>query len=95
MKYLFIAYFAAMMVMSLISFVSYGRDKGLAKKGKWRTSEKTLLLMAALLGGVGAFAGMRVFRHKTQHLRFRLFVPLCMIVQIGGLAALAYFAFMR
>ena len=92
MKYLFIAYAAVMVLMSLIAFAAYGRDKGLAKKGAYRTSEKTLLLLAAFLGGTGAFAGMRTFRHKTKHLRFQLFVPLCMIVQLAGLAALAYFA---
>ena len=78
-------YTALLAVMGIIAFAAYGLDKRKAKKGAWRTSEKTLLLLAACLGGVGAFLGMKVFRHKTQHTRFRIIVPVCALVQIAVL----------
>ena len=93
MKIVFIAYVAALILMGIVAFIAYGRDKRLAKQGKYRTPERTLLLLAACFGGSGAFVGMQVFRHKTQHIQFKLIVPLCMVVQLAALCALAYFAF--
>ncbi|MBR4235346.1 MAG: DUF1294 domain-containing protein [Clostridia bacterium] len=95
MKTLFFIYTAALVLMSVIAFIAYGRDKRLAKSGSWRTPERTLLLLSACCGGIGAFVGMRVFRHKTQHPSFKIIVPLTMILQIALLAALAYFAFLK
>ena len=95
MKVLFTVYIALMLTMSAVAFIYYKRDKAFAKKGAYRTPEKTLLLLAACLGGLGAFAGMKVFRHKTQHLRFQIIVPLCMIVQLIVLCLLTYLAFIR
>ena len=49
---------------------------------------ETLLLLAALGGGAGAWLAMELFRHKTQHRSFRICVPLftlIWIVVIGGL----------
>ena len=40
----------AMGMMSLLSFCLMGIDKGRAKRGAWRISEKTLLCAAALFG---------------------------------------------
>ena len=37
-------YLAIVAVMSLIAFIAYGADKKKAKKGLYRTREKTLLL---------------------------------------------------
>ncbi len=85
-------YTAFLAVMGIIAFAAYGLDKRKAKKGAWRTSEKTLLLLAACLGGVGAFLGMKVFRHKTQHTSFNLIVPLCALIQLAALAALIIYA---
>lgn len=78
-------YIALLAVMGLVAFAFYGMDKRKAKKGAWRISEKTLLLLAACFGGIGAFLGMKVFRHKTQHTRFRIIVPVCALVQIAVL----------
>ena len=59
------------LLVNLFVFALYGADKQRAKKGAWRIPEKTLLTGTWLLGGVGAFAAMRMFRHKTKHLHFR------------------------
>lgn len=56
-------------------------DKWKAKKNRWRIRESTLLLVAALGGSVGSLAGMYLFRHKTQHLKFTLGIPLILAAQ--------------
>ena len=95
MKALFYIYAASMFIMSCIAFFSYRRDKMLAQKGAYRTAEKTLLILAVCLGGVGAFAGMKIYRHKTKHLRFQIIVPVSMALQVILLGVLIYLAFLR
>ena len=79
MKLLLIIYVA---VMSLIAFAAFGLDKYKAKTDKWRTPEKTLFLLAIIGGGIGAFLGMQVFRHKTKHTQFVIGIPVIMIAQL-------------
>ena len=43
-----IAYAAYLVLLSLITFIAYGVDKKKAEKGKYRTKEKTLLLLSFL-----------------------------------------------
>lgn len=57
-------------------------DKAKAKKHKWRIPEKTLLGIAILGGGLGAFLGMKIFRHKTKHTLFRILVPIAIALHI-------------
>ncbi len=58
-------------VLNLIVFFMYGADKKKAKRGEWRTPEKTLIIGGAI-GPWGAIAGMMHFRHKTQKAKFKL-----------------------
>ena len=69
-------------LLNAISFALYGADKRRAKRNRWRIRERTLLLAAWCMGGVGAFAGMRVFRHKTKHTAFAVSVPLAAALQL-------------
>lgn len=75
------------LVWNLIVLGLYGTDKRRAKQGKWRISEKTLLLAAVFMGGLGALFGMSVFRHKTQHLKFKLGVPAAAVVNLAAVFA--------
>ena len=61
-----------LMIWNLIVFLVYGLDKGKARKGSYRISEKTLLLMTYVNGGLGAWTGGTHFRHKTQKKYFQL-----------------------
>ncbi len=70
-------------VMSLFLFVLMGLDKGKARRGAWRISERTLFVFALLGGAVGGTAGMFFFRHKTKHRSFRLAFPLLAAAQLA------------
>lgn len=78
-----------LLVMNLLAFAAFGRDKCRARQDRRRTPERRLLLYAALGGALGALVGMRVFHHKTRKLRFRLLVPLFLLLHLG-LAVLLY-----
>ena len=75
------------LLVNLFVFALYGADKQRAKKGAWRIPEKTLLIGTWLLGGVGAFAAMRMFRHKTKHLAFQLSAPLGALLSVAVMIA--------
>ena len=75
----------ALAAWNVVVFCIYGLDKSKAKHGKRRISEKTLLLTAALMGAPGAMLGMTVFRHKTKHTKFKIGVPLLLIVNVAVL----------
>lgn len=83
------------LLWNLIVFLVYAADKHRARRDKWRIPERTLLLCAFLLGGIGAEAGMRVLRHKTQHLRFRILVPMALALTIAALGSLGYLQWIR
>ena len=70
-----------LLIINIAAFLAYGLDKLLAKlKARHekvpRLPERNLLLLAIVGGGIGAWLGMEVFRHKTQHRSFRVIVPL-------------------
>lgn len=69
-------------IVNIIAFVLYGVDKRKAKKNQWRIAESTLILIAFIGGSLGALLGMIVFHHKTKHWKFKILIPLCLIVDI-------------
>ena len=75
------------LLVNLFVLALYGADKRRAKKGAWRIPEKTLLTGTWLLGGVGAFAAMRMFRHKTKHLAFQMSAPLGALLSVAVMIA--------
>jgi len=58
-------------VLNLIVFLMYGSDKKKAKRGDWRTPERTLII-GGLIAPWGAILGMQYFRHKTNKPKFKL-----------------------
>ena len=67
----------------------YGIDKYKAIKNQWRISEKLLIGLAFLMGGLGAFFGMLLFRHKTKQLKFKILVPLALL--LNGVIAVGWY----
>lgn len=78
----------SLLAINVLTFVVYGVDKLKAKKHRRRISEATLLWMAALGGAMGAMLGMRMWHHKTLHLKFRYGVPALLLAQIAAIAVL-------
>ena len=103
-----------LVAINIVTFFMYGIDKWRstsgrllptgrkkAKNSKWRIRETALLGLAVLGGSIGAWLGMKVWRHKTQHkggnrdidnivggYQFKYGVPAIIIVQ---LALIVYF----
>lgn len=75
---------AILLITNITAFVAYGIDKGLAKAHKWRISEVTLLLLALPGSAPGAYAAMRLFHHKTRHVKFALGVPIIFILELAA-----------
>ena len=75
--------FYYLLIINAVAFFLYGIDKLKAKHGKWRISELTLLLFAAAGGAVGAWVGMKIWHHKTQHWKFKIGLPLILVLQLG------------
>ena len=69
--------------VNIATFFLYGIDKYKAKKGRWRISEATLLMMAVIGGSIGAWAGMRLLHHKTMHKKFKYGIPIIIILQVA------------
>ena len=72
--------------INIITFCMFGSDKGKAKRNRQRISESKLIKMCFFGGAIGGFMGMLGFRHKTQHLKFKLLVPLFFILHIAAFA---------
>ena len=70
-----------LLIINALGFLLMLVDKWKARKNRWRVRESTLLLIAALGGSVGSLLGMYLFRHKTQHLKFTLGIPLILAAQ--------------
>ena len=75
-------------IINAATFFTFGIDKLKAKHAKWRIREAALLTLAVLGGSIGAWLGMKVWHHKTQHKKFKYGVPAIIIVQ---LALMGYF----
>ena len=87
----FLLYFLA---MNLLAFALFGLDKWKAIHGRWRISERTLLLTAVAGGFLGAFMGMHFFHHKTKHKKFVYGVPAIGVVELGVLLFFALACYM-
>ena len=71
--------------LNVLTFLAYGWDKYCAVHHRWRVSEVVLLGLAVIGGSIGAIMAMRVFRHKTLHWKFRIGLPLCLMIHCLGL----------
>ena len=55
---------------------------GSALKYFMRSRERELLGATWLMGGVGAYVGMQLFRHKTKHTAFVISAPVAAVLQL-------------
>lgn len=78
---------AYLLLINLLALALYGIDKRKARKDAWRIPEKWLIGIAFLGGGIGAWCGMRLFRHKTKHWYFVVLVPLAVVIWLAAIVA--------
>ncbi len=78
----------AIIVLNFAAFAAFGIDKAKAERGAWRVSESTLLWLALFGGSPGAYAGRRLFRHKTRKQPFNRQLFMVVVVQVLGAGAL-------
>jgi uncharacterized membrane protein YsdA (DUF1294 family) len=67
---------------NLVVFCVFAYDKVAAQNGDWRVRESTLLSLAVVGGGIGAFLGQRLLRHKTRKPPFHVVLPVLFVLQI-------------
>ena len=60
-----------------------GKSGVIHSKFLGQDTEATLLTVAAIGGSIGAWAGMRVWHHKTMHKKFKYGIPVIIIMQIA------------
>ena len=87
-----------LVIINLVTFLVFGLDKWKAKRKEKKDSvrrvpERTLFLLAAIGGSVGALLGMKAFHHKTLHKSFRFGIPIIFLCQV--LLALGLFLYFR
>ncbi|CDT77692.1 Hypothetical protein VCR26J2_370436 [Vibrio coralliirubri] len=58
-------------LMSMLTYLMYAKDKRAAINGNWRVPEKTLHIFSVAGGWLGALIAQDKLRHKTQKQPFR------------------------
>ncbi|MDC3412600.1 DUF1294 domain-containing protein [Aquibacillus sp. 3ASR75-11] len=76
---LIITYFG---IINITAFFTMGVDKRRSKSKHWRIPERRLWLLTLFGGAIGAYYGMRTFRHKTKHLQFKYGLPIVALLQV-------------
>ncbi|APA71459.1 MULTISPECIES: DUF1294 domain-containing protein [unclassified Janthinobacterium] len=71
-------------VLSLCCFIAYALDKAAAREGRWRTSERTLLLLGLCCGWPGAVLAQQWLRHKSGKRAFRVLFWLSVAINIAA-----------
>ena len=73
-----------LVIVNLWAIVLTAFDKSAAQCGSRRIKERTLLLVSAIGGSLGMLLMMRRIRHKTQHAKFMVGIPVIILLQIAA-----------
>lgn len=74
---------------NLYAFAQFWIDKSAAGRGDRRIPERTLLT-AALFGGLGAWFGQHILRHKTRKEPFRNWLGLTILAHLAAVAGIVW-----
>jgi uncharacterized membrane protein YsdA (DUF1294 family) len=66
---------------NILAFIIYKIDKNNAISHKWRISENKLIL-CGIIGPFGAYTGMKIFHHKTRKTKFKILIPIFLIIHM-------------
>jgi uncharacterized membrane protein YsdA (DUF1294 family) len=84
---------AWLLVITLVTFWTFGYDKAIAGQSAQRIPERVLLALSFCGGTLGAILGRVFFRHKTAKLSFRVKFWALVIGQLGLVAV--YYIWIR
>lgn len=79
METLFLIY---LLFINIASFYAMYIDKKKAIKHEYRISEDKLIGLSLIGGSLGMLLGMYRFKHKTHKNKFKLGVPVILIIQM-------------
>ncbi|MDH5896364.1 DUF1294 domain-containing protein [Vibrio splendidus] len=74
------------LVIGVVTFFVYAKDKRAAINGNWRVPEKTLHIFSVAGGWLGAFIAQEKLRHKTQKQPFRSIYWLTVVINVAAFA---------
>lgn len=74
------------LVIGVVTFFVYSKDKRAAINGNWRVPEKTLHIFSVAGGWLGALIAQDKLRHKTQKQPFRSIYWLTMVINVAAFA---------
>lgn len=77
------------LLASAITFLVYAKDKSAARRGRWRTAESTLHLLALAGGWPGALLAQHLLRHKSAKTDFRAVFWATVVLNVAGLVFLS------
>jgi len=77
------ALYCYLLIINLYGLYMMWSDKRKAEKNAWRIPERNFIVVSMLGGSIGCWAGMYVFRHKTQHVKFTVGIPVILLLQIA------------
>lgn len=87
-----------LILISAFAVYQTKRDKQLSNVPKdspnyWRIPEAQLMLIAAMGGSFAMYHTMKKIRHKTQHSKFMVGIPVIMVLQIALAAFIVWLRF--
>ena len=94
-NYILFGYIIYLIIMSIIAFILFIKDKRLAKNGSIRIKERTLLGISVFGGAIGAFFGRIVAHHKTNKVYFSIVIYLSILFNLLILTFAMYMAYGR
>lgn len=78
----------AILCGEILGFAAFAKDKRMARAGLRRTPEKRLLMLT-VVGGLGAWMGQHLLRHKTRKEPFRTQFGIVVLIHIALLIGVA------
>ncbi|SHI55960.1 Uncharacterized membrane protein YsdA, DUF1294 family [Parasporobacterium paucivorans DSM 15970] len=82
-----------LLLINMTGIILIALDKRKARFGQWRIPERTLFLSALVGGSPGVWVAMKIFHHKTRHMKFVLGIPAILAFQVIAVLLFHFYQF--